>query len=99
MKIQEIRPVVESINVVISNMKHYKEDIFTDTYEIDFEGSIIFNVDVETGISYTCINVGKFKFSTGRGFWKKCFREQVPTINRLCKKAVKDFYKTNRGLK
>ena len=97
MKLTEIHPNISSLTVVIDGVKYYKQiDILKkynknikEDYEVDFEGRVSFDVDVRTGRASTCTNVGKFKFTTGSGFWEECFREQVPTIRQLCKKAVR----------
>jgi|SRR3990167_4956366 len=103
-KIIEIKPIVERLAVTIDGVRHYSEiDILKrykvkikNEYEVDYHGKVIFIVDVNTGEPHTCINFGKFRFETGAGFWKECFREQLPMIKKLCKRAVKEYAKPLR---
>ena len=92
-KINRIKPIVERIDVTLSNIKYYKKDILEDKIKIEYYGDVIFSVDLDTGIAHSCRNVGKFKFTTGRGFWKQCFREQVSRIEKLCLKAATTYNK------
>jgi len=98
---------VSDIYVSLANIKCYKKVTYDDNeyesgkdkYKVDFVGNFEFVLDVETGRIVCASGIKNRLVRVGSSFFKEHFREQVPIINRECKKGFKSVIKQLKTIK
>ena len=98
---------VNCFYVTLNNIKCYKLVTYDDKdyeygkekYKVAFVGTFEFHIDIITGEPSCAEGIKNSLIKVGSGFFKELFREQVPAIEKECKKGFRSIKKQLKEIK